>query len=51
MLIVRLDPKLQCLTLSSLCHYSDAYILVKEGITTTGEGDDGAAEQADRVKE
>ena len=51
MLILRLDPKLQCLTLSSLWHYCDAYILVKERITTTGEGDDAAAEGADGVKE
>ena len=27
---------------SSLCDYSDAYILVKGTITITGEGDDAA---------
>ena len=32
---------------SSLCDYSDAYILVKGKITTTGAGDDAAARQAD----
>ena len=32
---------------SSLCDYSDAYILVKETITITGAGDDAAARQAD----
>ena len=32
---------------SSLCDYSDAYILVKGRITTTGAGDDAAATQAD----
>ena len=32
---------------SSLCDYSDAYILVKEKITITGEGADAAARQAD----
>ena len=32
---------------SSLCDYSDAYILVKETITITGEGADAAARQAD----
>ena len=32
---------------SSLCDYTDAYILVKGKITTTGEGDDAAARQAD----
>ena len=32
---------------SSLCDYSDVYILVKGGITITGEGDDAAARQAD----
>ena len=31
---------------SSLCDYSDAYILVKGKITTTGAGDDAAARQA-----
>ena len=30
----------------SLCDYSDKYILVKERITTTGEGNDAAARQA-----
>ena len=30
----------------SLCDYSDAYMLVKEKITTTGAGDDVAARQA-----
>ena len=32
---------------SSLCDYSDAYIIVKGKITITGEGDDAAARQAD----
>ena len=32
---------------SSLCDYSDAYILVKGRITITGEGDNAAARQAD----
>ena len=32
---------------SSLCDYSDAYILVKGKITTTGAGDDAATRQAD----
>ena len=32
---------------SSLCDCSDVYILVKGGITITGEGDDAAARQAD----
>ena len=32
---------------SSLCDYSDAYILVKEKITMTGAEDDAAARQAD----
>ena len=32
---------------SSLCDYSDGYILVKGKITITGEGDDAAARQAD----
>ena len=31
---------------SSLCNYSDAYILVKGKITITGAGDDAAARQA-----
>ena len=31
---------------SSLCHYSDAYILVKEKITITGAGADAATRQA-----
>ena len=33
---------------SSLCDYSDAYILVKGIITITGAGDDAAARQADK---
>ena len=33
---------------SSLCDYSDTYILVKGKITITGEGDDAAARQADK---
>ena len=33
---------------SSLCDYSDAYILVKGTITITGAGDDAAARQADQ---
>ena len=32
---------------SSLCDYSDAYILVKGTITITGAGDNAAARQAD----
>ena len=32
---------------SSLCDYSDAYILIKGTITITGAGDDAAARQAD----
>ena len=32
---------------SSLCNYSDAYILVKGTITIAGAGDDAAARQAD----
>ena len=32
---------------SSLCDYSDAYILIKGRITITGEGGDVAARQAD----
>ena len=32
---------------SSLCDYSDAYVLVKGKITITGAGDDAAAKQAD----
>ena len=40
--------KLKTTTLkSSLCDYSDAYILVKGKITITGEGADAAARQAD----
>ena len=31
----------------SLCHYSDAYILVKGKITITGAGDNAAARRAD----
>ena len=33
---------------SSLCDYSDAYILIKVKITITGAGDDAAARQADK---
>ena len=43
MLIVKSSLKLQ----SSLCDYSDAYILVKGTITITGAGADAAARQAD----
>ena len=32
---------------SNLCDYADSYILVKGTITTTGEGADATAEQAD----
>ena len=32
---------------SSLCDYSDTYVLVKGKITITGAGDDAAARQAD----
>ena len=32
---------------SSLCDYSDAYILVKRKLTITGAGGDAAARQAD----
>ena len=56
MLIAKSNLKLQCLNLayviivmhisSSLCDYSDAYILVKEKITITGAGDDAEARQA-----
>ena len=34
---------------SSLCDYSDAYILVKGTITITGTGDDAAATRADEI--
>ena len=34
---------------SSLCDYTDAYILFKGTITITGEGDDAAARQADEI--
>ena len=34
---------------SSLCDYSDTYILVKGTITITGEGADAAARQADAI--
>ena len=34
---------------SSLCDYSDAYILVKRKRKITGAGDDGAAIQADEI--
>ena len=33
---------------SSLCDYSDAYILVKGKIRITGAGDDAAARKADK---
>ena len=33
---------------SSLCDYSDAYILVKRTITIAGAGDNAAARQADK---
>ena len=32
---------------SSLCDYSDAYILVKEKVTITGARNDAAARQVD----
>ena len=32
---------------SSLCDYSDVYILVKRSITTTGAGADAASSEAD----
>ena len=32
---------------SSLCNYSDAYVLVKGKITITGAGDNAAARQVD----
>ena len=32
---------------SNLCDYADAYILVNETITITGDGDDDAAKRAD----
>ena len=35
---------------SSLCDYSDAYIVVKGTIKITGAGDDAAARQADEKK-
>ena len=34
---------------SNLCDYIDGYILVNGRITITGEGDDGAARQADKI--
>ena len=34
---------------SSLCDYSDAYILVKGRITSTGSGGDAAARQPDEI--
>ena len=34
-------------TMSDLCDYGDAYILVKGTITTTGAGDDNATKQLD----
>ena len=34
---------------SSLCDYSDAFILVKEIITITGAGADAAATQVDEI--
>ena len=34
---------------SSLCDYSDAYILVKGKITITGAGDNATARQADKI--
>ena len=34
---------------SSLCHYSDAYILVEAKITINGAGADAAARQADEI--
>ena len=36
---------------SSLCDYSDAYIVVKGTIKITGAGDDAAARQVDEKKE
>ena len=36
---------------SSLCDYSDAYILVKGKITIAGAGNDAAARQADERNE
>ena len=36
---------------SSLCDYTDGYILVKGTITITGAGADGAARQADERNE
>ena len=33
---------------SSLCDYSDAYILVSGTITTTGTGEDGAGKRLDK---
>ena len=32
---------------SSLCNYSDAYILVKRKLTTTGAGDNATTRRAD----
>ena len=34
-------------TMSDLCDYGDAYILVKGTMTTTGAGDDNATKQLD----
>ena len=39
--------KFKTMLKSSLCHYSDAYILVKGKVTITGAGYDAAARQAD----
>ena len=50
MLIVKLRTTMNFKTTmlkSSLCDYSDAYILVKGTITIVGAGDDAAARQAD----
>ena len=35
---------------SSLCDYSDAYILAKGSITITGDGVDDTAKRADEIK-
>ena len=43
--LVKLNLKLQCR--SSLCDYSDAYILVSGAIVITGAGGDDAAKRAD----
>ena len=47
MLIAKSNLKLKSILKSTLCDYSNAYIVVKGKITITGAGDDAAARQAD----